>query len=291
MAELSISESEKIYVFHGIQDGYRCDGRGFEDYRPMELETGLLANANGSARIRLASTDVLVGIKAELSEPLAGFPDDGYIEFAVDCSPNASPDFEGRGGEALALEIQTVLARAYKNNAAIDYSALSVLSNKHCWLLNVDILVLECGGNLFDTISVAVKAALFNLRLPRLQTQTSDSGNIEIELLDDPLDCQKPHIADAPILITLNQIGNSFMVDASLEEEACTRARLLVGVAPNGDIMLTQKTGAGSLQAESIADMLTCAHRVGKIINDKLLAALTEEEKIDRINKLSGFLR
>lgn len=56
-------------------------------------------------------------------------------------SPNASPDFEGRGGEALALEIQTVLARAYKNNAAIDYSALSVLSNKHCWLLNVDILV------------------------------------------------------------------------------------------------------------------------------------------------------
>lgn len=33
--------------------------------------------------------------------------------------------------------------------------------------------------------------------------------------------------------------------------------RLLVGVAPNGNIMLTQKTGAGSLQAESIADMLT----------------------------------
>lgn len=56
-------------------------------------------------------------------------------------SPNASPDFEGRGGDALALEIQTVLARAYKNSAAIDYSALSVLSNKHCWLLNVDILV------------------------------------------------------------------------------------------------------------------------------------------------------
>ncbi len=31
-----------------------------------------------------ASTDVLVGIKAELAEPVAGFPDDGYIEFAVD---------------------------------------------------------------------------------------------------------------------------------------------------------------------------------------------------------------
>ena len=35
----------------------------------------------------------------------------GRIEFFVDCSANATPAFEGRGGEALAADISRVLAR------------------------------------------------------------------------------------------------------------------------------------------------------------------------------------
>ena len=42
-----------------------------------------------------------------------------------------------------------------------------MLSGRHCWTLYVDILILECGGNLFDAVSIAVKAALSNTRIPR----------------------------------------------------------------------------------------------------------------------------
>ena len=56
-----------------------------------------MTHANGSAHLRLANTDVLVGVKAELDLEMTG----KTIEFFVDCSANATPDFEGRGGETL----------------------------------------------------------------------------------------------------------------------------------------------------------------------------------------------
>lgn len=44
-----------------IQEDFRVDGRSNKDYRPMELETGIVSHASGSARLRLANTDILVG--------------------------------------------------------------------------------------------------------------------------------------------------------------------------------------------------------------------------------------
>lgn len=60
------------------------------------LETGLINNAYGSARIRLGNTDVLVAVKAEIDKPLPSAPDRGRVQFFVDCSANATPEFEGR---------------------------------------------------------------------------------------------------------------------------------------------------------------------------------------------------
>ena len=97
MATIEISEAEKVYVLHGVQDDVRVDGRGRKEMRPLKFETELVTHANGSAHLRLANTDVLVGVKAELD--LEGQGKD--IEFFVDCSANATPDFEGRGGETL----------------------------------------------------------------------------------------------------------------------------------------------------------------------------------------------
>lgn len=69
-------------------------------------------------------------------------------------SANAAPEFEGRGGEDLATEISTELARAY---ASFPTEKLCILPGLQSWKLYADILVLECGGNLFDAVSLAVK--------------------------------------------------------------------------------------------------------------------------------------
>lgn len=141
MAKILLSEAEKVFILHGIQENYRCDGRTRSDYRPMELETDIAQNSNGSARLRLANSDVMASIKAEIDVPLANRPNEGKLEFFVDCSANATPDFEGRGGEELALEISNTLSKAFTSPNAFDLKTLCILTRKHCWKLYVDILV------------------------------------------------------------------------------------------------------------------------------------------------------
>lgn len=50
----------------------------------MELETDIVTHASGSARLRLANTDILVGVKAEIDTPYSESPEAGKIEFFVD---------------------------------------------------------------------------------------------------------------------------------------------------------------------------------------------------------------
>ena len=48
-----------------IEKAKRLDGRGLNDYREIKLEQGLIEKAEGSARILLGKTEVLVGVKVE----------------------------------------------------------------------------------------------------------------------------------------------------------------------------------------------------------------------------------
>ena len=56
-------------------------------------------------------------------------------------SANATPEFEGRGGEELALELSDTLANAYESPLAFDLKPLCILPGQQCWKLYVDILV------------------------------------------------------------------------------------------------------------------------------------------------------
>jgi exosome complex component RRP42 len=42
MATVLISEAEKTYVLHGVQEDVRVDGRGRKDVRPIVFESGLV---------------------------------------------------------------------------------------------------------------------------------------------------------------------------------------------------------------------------------------------------------
>ncbi len=98
--------------------------------------------------------------------------------------------------------------------------------------------ILECGGNLFDAVSLAVKAALFNTRVPKVQAALMDGGTVDLTLSDDPYDCERLKIDSVPLLVTICKIGEHCVVDPSAEEEACSSASLVVGVShQNGKCM------------------------------------------------------
>lgn len=291
MATVVLSEAEKVYILHGVQDDLRIDGRGCEDYRGIEVETDVVSNTTGSARVKIGHTDVLVGVKAEMATPKLDRPNEGYLEFFVDCSANATPEFEGRGGEELGTEIANMLYKIFDNKSSIDLETLCVLPREHCWTLYIDVLLLECGGNLFDTVSIGVKAALFNTRIPKVSVLEDDEGTKEIELSDDPYDCMRLNVEGVPCIITLSKIGHRHVVDATLQEEACSLASVLVAVNSKGTLTCMRKMGKGSLDPESIFEMIETGKRVAKSLHLSLQNVLNQEESVGKKRQKIGFLR
>ena len=55
-----LSAYERAYIVQGISCNVREDGRGCLDMRNIVLETGVLSNTYGSARLQLGETEVLV---------------------------------------------------------------------------------------------------------------------------------------------------------------------------------------------------------------------------------------
>ena len=107
----------------------------------------------------------------------------------------------------LATELSKTLAKAYKDKNVFDYSVLEGQNKAFSWILYVDILILEVGGNLYDTVSIAVKAALHSTTIPRVKIATIDGGQPELEINDDPLDGYRLNVTQSPILVTMCRIG------------------------------------------------------------------------------------
>ncbi|XP_014218460.1 exosome complex component RRP42 [Copidosoma floridanum] len=291
MAEIQLSLAEKTFILHGADGNFRSDGRSRTDYRCMELETKLLGQVHGSARLRIGNTDVLVGVKVEIDVPYPENPHAGKLEFFVDCSANATPSFEGRGGEELANEISSVLAFAYQSPDAMDLSQLSILPYKKCWKLFVDILILECGGNLFDTVGAAVKAALYSTEIPKVKGAMLDGGEADVILSDDIYDSWKLDVTNFPIIVTLCKIGDNCVVDPSCEEETCSSASTVVSVLPSGKVSSMIKMGYGSLLPSTLTKFLEMGKSVGIKLNTAIMCALKSEDELGANREIVGFLR
>lgn len=56
-------------------------------------------------------------------------------------SANATPEFEGRGGEELGTELSNTLYKVFNNKHSVDLKSLCISAGEHCWVLYVDVLV------------------------------------------------------------------------------------------------------------------------------------------------------
>lgn len=261
-----------------FQDDLRNDGRTRRDFRPIDLETNVIASACGSARLCLGNSDIIVGIKPEIDSPRPDEPEEGKLEFSVDCSANSMLDFEGRGGEELASEIANCLRESYASSQAFDLKSLCILPKHQCWKLYVDILILQCSGNLYDAISLAVKCAMYDLKIPRVSSAILDGGNVDLMLSDDPSDCDRLNVDSVPVLMTLARIGDACVVDPSIDEEICSTASLVVAVSGQ-HITFVKSISGGSLHTDTFDTCIDLAIDSSSILNENLLKALKQDEQ------------
>ena len=71
---------KRDYITKLAEQGKRIDGRTFDQYRKIEIETKVVNKAEGSARVKIGNTQVLVGIKMDLGEPFPDSPKHGCLK-------------------------------------------------------------------------------------------------------------------------------------------------------------------------------------------------------------------
>uniref|UniRef100_A0A1X7SW66 Ribosomal RNA-processing protein 42 n=1 Tax=Amphimedon queenslandica TaxID=400682 RepID=A0A1X7SW66_AMPQE len=140
--------------------------------------------------------------------------------------------------------------------------------------------VLEYSGGVLDCLSIAVKGALANTKIPKL-TVIGEGEEQEIEISDNPFDSTSIDTNNVPVFVSLSLIGNQFIVDASHEEEACSLCQLSVGVNHKGSICSILKEGAGSFKHKQYNEAISLASEIGVSVIEKItLTSNTAPEKM-----------
>jgi exosome complex component RRP42 len=245
---------KKKRILELLANGKRVDERELTEYRKIDLDSGVIERAEGSARVRLGKTDVMVGIKISTGAPFADVPEKGVLTVNAELVPLASPSFEpGPPGED-AVELARVVDRGIRESKAIDLEKLCVESGKLVFVVFVDVYVLNYGGNLIDASTMAALAALVNTKMFKYTVE-------EGEIVKKPGYTPLP-IVNYPISVTFAKIGDKLVLDAGLDEEEVMDARLTMTLDKDGKICAIQKGGgSGYFTKEEIAEAAKIAQK------------------------------
>ena len=234
-----------------IEKSKRLDERGLGDYREIKIEQGVIEKAEGSARVLLGKTEVLVGVKVETGTPFPDTPNDGVMTVNAELVPLASPSFEPGPPDENSIELARIVDRGIRESKAIDTEKLCIEPGKKVFVVFVDIYVLNHDGNLIDASALAAVAALLNTKMANYEVK---DGEVVIKQGYTPLPMKS-----RPITVTLGKINNKLIVDPWLEEEQVMDARLSIAFNDEGSICAIQKGCAGNFTQQQILEGMKLA--------------------------------
>jgi exosome complex component RRP42 len=151
---------EGQYALELIMKGKRMDERKFEDFREIKIEKDIIEKAEGSARVKIGETEVIVGIKLNTGEPFPDTPEEGILIVNAEFTPLASPDFESGPPGENAVELARVVDRGIRESKCIEVEKLCITPKEKVWMMFVDIHIINDQGNLLDAAALAAIVAL-----------------------------------------------------------------------------------------------------------------------------------
>ena len=242
MSEDIVLDIRKDYVLSKLRDGERIDGRAFDEYRPIEIQTGLIEKAEGSALVKIGNTQVIVGIKMQPGEPFPDTPDKGIIITNAELVPLASPIFEPGPPDENSIELARVVDRGIRESEAIDLNKLCIEEGEKVWLVFIDIHAIDDDGNLMDASALAAISALLNTTVPAEKFELGD---------DYPLP-----VRDLPVAVTSLVIEDKIIVDPCKDEENASKNFITMTTDSNDNIVAIQKSGSYLLDEEKFYEVI-----------------------------------
>ncbi len=229
-----------------IEKGKRLDDRGLLDTREIKIEQGVIEKAEGSARVYLGKTQILVGVKVGTGEPFPDTPNEGVLTVNAELVPVASPNFEPGPPDENSIELARVVDRGIRESKCIDTEKLVIEAGKKVFVVFVDVYVLNHDGNLIDASAMAAMAALMNTKMPNYEIK---DGELKIKQGYTPLP-----VRSHPVTVTTGKINNHLISDPSAEEEQVMDSRITFATKEDGTICAIQKGGSGYFTPQQILE-------------------------------------
>lgn len=268
-----LSTSEGSFTLRAIENGLRVDGRRRLEARPIAVAFGNDA-AGGCVQVRLGETKILAVATAELVEPYPDRPAEGLLQFFVEFSPMASPEFEpGRPSEA-AIEMMRLLERAVRKSRAVDVESMCVVAGQHVWAVRCDVTVLDHRGNLTDASLLAAIASLKHLRIPAVSVSgTGEDAAVRV-LPVEQADPQPLVFHHTPVAVSLGFFQGSdagpicYAVDPNEREEMVSVSSLTVVLNQHQELCALEKPGGVPVDD---SQLLECVQRAAAIAPQRLM--------------------
>jgi exosome complex component RRP42 len=242
--------------------GKRFDGRELDEFRDLVIEKDVSKNAEGSVRVKLGKTEVIVGVKLGLGAPYPDSANKGNLMVTAELLPLSSPRIELGPPKFPAIELGRVIDRGIRESKLIDLEKLCIKEGEKVWTVFIDIYSINDDGNLLDAAGVGALAALKITKVPKYNEEAD-------KVLYGEPDKDLPLNKINPIPVTIHKIGNSLVVDPTCEEEDLSEARITIG-GSEGIICSMQKGNATSMSIEEIEKSIEIAEKVWKELFKKV---------------------
>ena len=262
MMETSRLTGKRIEKY--LSEGKRFDDRKPDEFRTISIETDISKKAEGSARVRIGKTEVLVGVKLGVAEPYPDSPDSGNLMVTSELLPLSSARFESGPPKFPSIEIGRLVDRAIRESKFIELKKLCIKKGEKVWSVFIDIYSINDDGNLIDAAGIGALVALKMARLPKYDEENEKIVYGEFTNKKIPLS------KETPIITTINKIGNSLIVDPTLEEEDVSEARITIGGSIEGTLFSIQKGKSKEITIEEMSKILELSEKTRKKVYSKI---------------------
>ncbi|MFH1801237.1 MAG: exosome complex protein Rrp42 [archaeon] len=246
-----------------LSQGKRFDRRKPDEFRNIIIETDISKKAEGSARVKLGDTEVIVGVKMDVSAPYPDSQDKGNLMVSAELLPLSSERYENGPPKFPAIELGRVIDRCIRESKFIELDKLCIKEGEKVWTVYLDIYSINDDGNLLDAAGIGAIVALKNSRIPKYD---EEKGAV---IYGEWTDKKIPLSKNIPLQITVHKVGKSLLVDPTLEEEDISDTRVSIGIS-NGIISSMQKGQSKELNIKEFESILDMSEKVWKELHKKL---------------------
>ncbi len=265
MIETSNLTAERIKEY--LKQGKRFDGRKLDEFRNLIIETGISKKAEGSARVKLGNTEVIVGVKMDVGAPYPDSQDKGNLMVTAEFLPLSSPRFEPGPPSFDSIELARVIDRGIRESKFIELEKLCIKEGEKVWTVFIDIYSINEDGNLLDAAGIGAIAALKSAKIPKYDEEK------EKTIFGEWTDKHVPLSKEVPISLTVHKIGNSLIVDPTREEEDISETRITIA-SSDGTIYSMQKGNSKELSVEEFKEILNIIEKTERKISTAIEKSL-----------------